>query len=196
MPPTGGGQSRVRRGPLRPIAHAESGQLHLFPDQHLAGRSPCCYAGAANDTAAQMAAALHFALRPSDSHPRSTHFGPRADGQASGADAEPFQLNIRTRSGSRLAFPSCRRNLDLPRKLRVAGLFVENSQALRTARADSTVGVSTQTQQMIPQLFDPGSIDTLTVGSFSPRGVLPRRGGCTVSIQAARTEPSTRPLAT
>jgi serpin B len=121
------------------------------------------YAGAANDTAAQMAAALHFALPPERLHPAFDALDLALMAKPSGADASAFQLNIANSIWVQAGFSFLPSYLDLLAENYGAGLFVENfAGAPETARADINGWVSTQTQHMIPQLFDPGSIDTLT----------------------------------
>jgi len=121
------------------------------------------YAGAANDTSAQMATALHFTLPPERLHPAFDALDLALMAKPSGADANAFQLNIANSIWVQTGFSFLPSYLDLLAENYGAGLFVENfAGAPETARADINGWVSTQTQQMIPQLFDPGTIDTLT----------------------------------
>ena len=121
------------------------------------------YGGAANNTAAQMATALHFSLPPARLHPAFNALDLALMAQPSGVAANAFQLNIANSMWVQAGFTFLSSYLDLLAESYGAGLFVENfAGSPETARADINNWVSTQTQQMIPQLFDPGTIDSDT----------------------------------
>jgi serpin B len=121
------------------------------------------YGGAANNTAAQMATALHFTLPPERLHPAFNALDLALMAQPSDGGAGIFQLSIANSTWVQTGFTFLPSYLDLLAEDYGAGLFVENFvNAPETARADINNWVSNQTQKMIPQLFDPGTIDSST----------------------------------
>jgi len=121
------------------------------------------YGGAANNTAAQMATALHFTLPPERLHPAFNALDLALMAQPSDGGAGIFQLSIANSTWVQTGFTFLPSYLDLLAEDYGAGLFVENFvSAPETARADINNWVSNQTQKMIPQLFDPGTIDSST----------------------------------
>ena len=117
------------------------------------------YGGAANNTAAQMATALHFTLPPERLHPAFNALDLALMAQPSDAGTNVFQLSIASSTWVQGGFTFLPSYLDLLAEDYGSGLFVEDfASSPETARSDINTWVSTQTQQMIPQLFDPGTI--------------------------------------
>jgi serpin B len=119
------------------------------------------YGGAANTTAAQMATALHFTLPPERLHPAFNALDLALMAQPSGTDTNAFRLSIASSTWVQTEFSILASYLDLLAENYGAGLFIENfASSPETARVDINAWVSTQTEQMIPELFAPGSIDS------------------------------------
>jgi len=117
------------------------------------------YGGAANDTATQMAAALHFTLPPERLHPAFNALDLALMAQPTDAGANDFRLRIANSMWVQDGFSFLPSYLDLLAVNYGAGLFVENfAGAWEAARTDINQWVSTQTEQMIPELFPQGSI--------------------------------------
>ncbi len=121
------------------------------------------YGGAANNTAAQMATALHFSLPPERLHPAFNALDLALAAPPSAADANAFQLNIASSMWVQTGFAFLPSYLDLLAENYGAGLFVEDFRtAYETARADINNWVSSHTQKMIPELFAQGTIGPAT----------------------------------
>ncbi len=121
------------------------------------------YAGAANSTAMQMAAALHFTLPSERLHPAFNALDLALMAQPSSATANGFQLQIASSMWVQVGFSFLPSYLDLLAENYGAGLFVESfASSPETARADINNWVSDQTEQMIPELFGQGTITSST----------------------------------
>lgn len=121
------------------------------------------YGGAAGNTAAQMAAALHFTLPPERLHPAFDALDLALRTPPAGADANAFRLAIANSTWVQKGFAFLSSYLDLLAENYDAGLFTEDFlSAPESARADINRWVSEQTEHMIPELFHPGSIDWST----------------------------------
>ncbi len=121
------------------------------------------YGGAANNTAAQMATALHFTLPTERLHSAFNALDLALTAQPSDGGAGIFQLSIANSTWVQAGFIFLPSYLDLLAEDYGTGLFVEDFvSAPETARADINNWVSNQTHKMIPQLFDPGTIDSST----------------------------------
>jgi serpin B len=141
---------------------ANSGNF-IFSQTSISLALAMLYGGAANNTAAQMATALHFTLPPERLHPAFNALDLALSAQPSDGGAGIFQLSIANSTWVQAGFTFLPSYLDLLAEDYGAGLFVENFvTAPETARADINNWVSNQTQKMIPQLFDPGTIDSST----------------------------------
>ena len=119
------------------------------------------YNGAANGTAAQMAAALHFSLPV----PRLNAAFDAMDLALAAApsDAGGFQLSVANSLWAQQGFQIQRPFLDALAVSYGAGVnTVDFEAAPETARVQINDWVSDQTQGEIPMLFDSGSIDTGT----------------------------------
>ena len=117
------------------------------------------YGGAANDTAAQMATALHFTLPPERLHPAFNALDLALSAPPAGDDANAFQLVLANSSWLQAGYSVLPSYLDLLAENYDAGLFLEDfATAPEIARTDINRWVSDETEQMIPALFDPGTI--------------------------------------
>jgi serpin B len=144
-------------GQLRPI---NAGNF-LFSETSIALALAMLYGGAANNTAAQIAAAAHFSLPPERLHPAFDALDLALAAPPAGSNPDAFRLTVANSTWVQQGFSYLPSYLDLLAENYGAGLFVENfAQAPETARVDINRWVSDQTQQMIPQLFDPGAIGT------------------------------------
>jgi serpin B len=141
---------------------ANSGNF-IFSQTSISLALAMLYGGAANNTAAQMATALHFTLPPERLHPAFDALDLALMAQTSDGGAGIFQLSIANSTWVQTGFTFLPSYLDFLAEDYGAGLFVEDFvSAPETARADINNWVSNQTQKMIPQLFDPGTIDSST----------------------------------
>ncbi|MBN2574004.1 MAG: serpin family protein [Deltaproteobacteria bacterium] len=121
------------------------------------------YGGAAGGTAAQMATALHFTLPPERLHPAFDALDLALLTPPVGADASAFRLAIANSTWVQKGFAFLPSYLDLLAENYDAGLFTEDfSAAPESARADINRWVSEQTENLIPELLDPESIDART----------------------------------
>ena len=121
------------------------------------------YGGAANNTAAQMAATLHFTLAPEQLHPAFNALDLALTTPPAGAGADAFRLIIANSTWVQKGFPFLSSYLDLLAVNYGAGLFAEDfTSAAESARGDINRWVSGQTENMIPELFPPGSITAFT----------------------------------
>jgi serpin B len=141
---------------------ANSGNF-IFSQTSISLALAMLYGGAANNTASQMATAMHFTLPPERLHPAFNALDLALVALPSDGGAGFFQLSIANSTWVQVGFTFLPSYLDLLAEDYGAGLFVENFvSAPETARADINNWVSNQTQKMIPQLFDPGTIDSST----------------------------------
>jgi serpin B len=137
---------------------ANSGNF-IFSQTSISLALAMLYGGAANDTATQMATALHFTLPPERLHPAFNALDLALMAQPTDAGANDFRLNIANSIWTQAGFSFLPSYLDLLAENYGAGLFVEDfANAWEAARVDVNRWVSDQTEQMIPQLFPQGSI--------------------------------------
>lgn len=121
------------------------------------------YAGAANRTAVQMAAALHFTLPPERLHPAFDALDLALTSSSAGSGANDFRLEIANSMWVQSGFGFLPSYLDLLAQDYGAGLFVEDfASAPEAARLDINRWLSAQTARMIPELFDAGAITPAT----------------------------------
>jgi serpin B len=119
------------------------------------------YAGARNQTASQMATALHFTLPPERLHPA---FNALDLALAAPAGNEAFRLEIANGSWVQDGFTALPSFLDTLAENYGAGLFVEDfATAPEPAREKINGWVAEQTEDQIKDLFPPGSINSMTV---------------------------------
>jgi serpin B len=140
----------------------ESGNF-IFSQTSVSLALAMLYGGAANATATQMAAALHFTLPPERLHPAFNALDLALTTPPAGTAAAAFRLGLANSTWVQDGFTVLPAYLDLLAQNYGAGLFVENfATAPEAARGAINDWVSTQTEQMIPDLFPPGSITTDT----------------------------------
>ena len=121
------------------------------------------YAGAANQTAVQMAMALHFTLPPERLHPAFDALDLALTTASVGANRDQFQLVIANSTWVQAGFSFLPSYLDLLAENYDAGLFTADfASSPDAARADINRWVSDQTEQRIPQLLDPGVVKPTT----------------------------------
>jgi serpin B len=141
---------------------ANSGNF-IFSQTSISLALAMLYGGAANNTAVQMAAALHFTLPADRLHQAFDALDLALTAQPTDRGTALFQLNLANSIWVQQGFAFLPSYLDLLAQDYGAGLFLENFEiAPETARADINTWVSNQTQKMIPQLFDLGTIDSST----------------------------------
>jgi serpin B len=117
------------------------------------------YGGAAGDTAAQMATALHFTLPADRLHPAFDALDLALARAPSSTSADAFQLQLANSLWVQTGFHYLPAYLDLLATNYGAGLFAEDfATAPEKARLDINQWVSDETNKMIPQLFDSGTI--------------------------------------
>ncbi len=115
------------------------------------------YAGAANDTATQIAAAAHFTLAPERLH---AAFNALDLALEPAADNNGFQIRLANSVWPQRGFPFLTSYLDLLGQNYGAGLFLEDfATAPEPARADINRWISERTDHLIPELFGAGTID-------------------------------------
>jgi serpin B len=121
------------------------------------------YAGARNQTASQMATALHFTLPPERLHPAFNALDLALTAPA-GNDDEAFRLEIANGNWVQDGFTALPSFLDTLAENYGAGLFVEDfATAPEPAREKINGWVAAQTEDQIKDLFPPGSINSMTV---------------------------------
>jgi serpin B len=124
------------------------------------------YAGAAGDTATQMADTLHFMLPPTQFHPawNSLDLALASRGQdARGKDDKGFRLHVVNAIWGQQDFPFLSSFLDTLAQNYGAGLRVMDFiGAPEPSRVTINQWVSKMTEQRIKDLIPPGAIDTLT----------------------------------
>ena len=120
------------------------------------------YGGAAGDTAAQMATALHFTLSADRLHSAFNALDLALAQAPSSAGADAFELQLANSTWVQKGLHYLPAYLDLLATNYGAGLFTEDfATAPETARLDINQWVSDETKQMIAQLFGPGTIDSV-----------------------------------
>jgi len=121
------------------------------------------YAGARNQTATQMAEALHFTLPAERLHPAFNALD-LALTAPSGDDADAFRLEIANSSWVQNGFAALPSYLDLLAENYGAGLYVQDfAAAAEPARETINAWVADKTEDQIKDLFPPGSITGDTV---------------------------------
>jgi serpin B len=124
------------------------------------------YAGAAGDTATQMADTLHFALPPTQFHPawNSLDLALVSRGQeAKGKDEKGFRLHVVNAIWGQQDFPFLGSFLDTLAQNYGAGLRVlDFIGSPEPSRVTINQWVSDQTESRIKDLIPPGAINTLT----------------------------------
>jgi serpin B len=121
------------------------------------------YAGAANQTAAQMATALHFTLPPAQLHPAFDALDLALAAPPAGSDASAFRLALANSTWVQKGLQVVPTFLDLLARDYGAGLFVEDfARAPEPARGAINGWVSDHTEKMIPELLPQGAISAAT----------------------------------
>jgi serpin B len=122
------------------------------------------YAGAANNTAAQMASALHFTLPAERLHPAFNALDAALTTATPGADASAFRLKIANATWTQNGFPVLPSYLDTLALNYGAGIFTDDFGGdAEGARGRVNGWVSDQTEHQIPELFPQGTINSDTV---------------------------------
>ena len=121
------------------------------------------YAGAATTTASEIASTLHFTLPPARLHPAFDALDLALTTPAAGSAPNAFTLNIANATWAQRGFPFLSSYLDLLAQDYGAGLrTVDFEGAPDPSRTAINGWVSDQTEQRIPQILPPGSIDPNT----------------------------------
>ncbi len=124
------------------------------------------YAGAAGNTAAEMAAAMHYDLAQGALHPAfnalDLALSSRGEG-AQGADGQPFRLRVVNAAWAQRDFVFLASYLDTLGLNYGAGVrLMDFATAPEPSRATINAWVSEQTETRIPELLPAGSIDAGT----------------------------------
>jgi serpin B len=122
------------------------------------------YAGAAGETAGQMAATLHFGLPPESLHPAFNAYALNLDARAEeAAEGTPFELSIANSLWGQQGFPFRGEFLDLLGENYGAGMrlvdYVADAEVARRAIND---WVSDETRKKIQDLIPEGAVDAMT----------------------------------
>ncbi len=122
------------------------------------------YAGAAGETASQMAAALHFDLPPERLHPAFNAYALDLEARAAQAtEGTPFELSIANSLWGQRDFPFRGEFLDLLGENYGAGMrlvdYMADPEASRRAIND---WVSSETRKKIQDLIPEGAVDAMT----------------------------------
>ena len=121
------------------------------------------YAGAATTTASEIASTLHFTLPPARLHPAFDALDLALTTPPAGSAPNAFALKIANATWGQRGFPFLSSYLDLLAQDYGAGLrTVDFESAPEPSRAAINAWVSEQTEQRIPQILPPGSIDPAT----------------------------------
>jgi serpin B len=142
---------------------SNAGKNFIFSQTSISLALAMLYGGAANNTAAQMATALHFTLPPERLHSAFNDLDLALLATPSGASLGSFQLSIANSTWVQTGSSILPAYLDLLAQDYGTGLFVEDFQTSpENARSDINQWVSDQTEQMIPELFAKGTITAVT----------------------------------
>lgn len=122
------------------------------------------YAGAAGDTASQMASTLHFTLPPDRLHPAFNAYSLDLQARAEQAsEGTPFELNIGNSLWGQRTFPFRPEFLDLLGENYGAGMrLVDFATDPEAARLAINQWVSDETREKIQDIVPSGAIDALT----------------------------------
>jgi serpin B len=122
------------------------------------------YAGAAGNTAAQMASTLHFTLPPERLHPAFNALDLALTTPPAGADGGAFRLEIGNGTWAQDGFPVLGSYLDTLALNYGAGLYTDDFAAdAEGARQRINGWVSDHTEHQIPTLFGQGTISSATL---------------------------------
>lgn len=148
---------------LYQVLRAEDGNLFFSP-YSISLALAMTYAGAAGETAAQMAEALHFTLPPDRLHPAFNAYGLDLQARAQAPDeGTPFELSIANSIWGQQGYPFLPTFLDALAEHYGAGLrlvdFAADPEAARLAIND---WVSDETRERIQDLIPAGAIHDLT----------------------------------
>jgi len=121
------------------------------------------YAGAATTTASEIASTLHFTLPPERLHLAFDALDLALTTPPAGSAPNAFALKIANATWGQRGFPFLSSYLDLLAQDYGAGLrTVDFEAASEPSRLAINAWVSEQTEQRIPQILPPGSIDPAT----------------------------------
>ncbi len=145
------------------VLAADEGNLFFSP-YSISVALAMTYAGAAGDTASQMAEALHFSLPPEQLHAAfnaySLDLQARAEAEVEGT---PFELSIANSLWGQQGFPFRPEFLDLLAENYGAGMrLVDYASDPEAARQAINQWVSDETRQRIQDLIPGGAIDAMT----------------------------------
>jgi serpin B len=140
-----------------------AGKNFIFSQTSMSLALAMLYAGARDQTASQMASALHFTLPPERLHPAFNALDLALTAPA-GSGGEAFRLEIANGSWVQDGFTALPAFLDVLAESYGAGLYVEDfAAAPEPARQAINGWVADQTEDQIKDLFPPGSINDMTV---------------------------------
>ena len=141
----------------------EDGNLFFSP-YSISTALAMTYAGAAGDTASQMAAALHFTLPAGRLHPALNAYALDLQARAEQAtDGTPFELSIANSLWGQEGFPFLDAFLDLLAENYGAGMrLVDYQNDAEGARKAINDWVSEETRDRIKDLIPQGAIDAMT----------------------------------
>ena len=117
------------------------------------------YAGAATTTASEIASTLHFTLPPARLHPAFDALDLELTTPASGSAPNAFTLKIANATWGQRGFPFLSSYLDVLAQDYGAGLRTVDFEGAPEPSLAINGWVSDQTEQRIPQILPPGSID-------------------------------------
>jgi len=145
------------------VLRGEEGNLFFSP-YSISTALAMTYAGAAGDTASQMAATLHFALPQDRLHPAFNAFALDLEARAKEpAEGTPFELSMANSLWGQQGFPFRPEFLDLLGENYGAGMrlvdYVTDAEAARQAIND---WVSDETRKKIQDLIPEGAVDAMT----------------------------------
>jgi serpin B len=139
------------------------GKNFIFSQTSISTALAMLYAGARNQTATQMAAALHFTLPPERLHPAFNALDLALTAPA-GDDAAAFRLKVANSTWVQQGFPALPGYLDLLAENYGAGLFTQDfATAAEPARETINAWVADRTEDQIKELFPQGTINGDTV---------------------------------
>ena len=145
------------------VRAANANKNFIFSQTSMSLALGMLYAGARNQTASQMASALHFTLPAERLHPAFNALDLALTAPV-GNDDEAFVLKIANGSWVQDGFAALPSFLDTLAENYGAGLFVEDfATAPEPARETINAWVAEQTEDRIKDLFPQGSINPMTV---------------------------------
>jgi serpin B len=135
-----------------------AGKNFIFSQASISTALAMLYGGARNQTATQMASALHFTLPAERLHPAFNALDLALTAPA-GDDAEAFRLKVANSTWVQDGFPALPSYLDLLAENYGAGIFTQDFAADAEAARETINGwVADKTEDQIKELFPAGTI--------------------------------------